>query len=466
MTPNSPASRTVSAVSNFWIRYLVLLRKNSIPEKYHYRYRQYVEQYIRAHSEQKLMTHSADDLLGYLERQSAIEVLPDRLFRQIAEALKILFCDLVKAEWCNQVEWDHWTQGARRLSQEHPTLARDGGMQETNSEQLFISTSTHSLQKKFPELYRAVVTAIRVKGYAIRTEQTYLQWVERYIRFHDWRPAESLTSKDVNTFLEYLAVKRNVSASTQNQALCAIVFLYGQVLKQDLDEFGDFAKAKRPRQLPVVLSQAEVRVLLQGLSGRHALMAGLLYGTGMRLMECVRLRILQIDFDYQQIVIRRGKGGKDRVAPLPERLTDPIRRHMERVHETFLKDTEEGYGEVFLPDALARKYPNAPREWRWQYLFPSSRISVDPRSGKMRRHHVHENGLQKAVKRAAEEAGIQKKVGCHTLRHSFATHLIEEGYDIRTVQELLGHSDVSTTMIYTHVLSRGGQGVRSPVDRL
>jgi len=206
--------------------------------------------------------------------------------------------------------------------------------------------------------------------------------------------------------------------------------------------------------------------LLQGLSGRHALMAGLLYGTGMRLMECIRLRVLNLDFDYQQIFVRQGKGGKDRVVPLPDCLMAPLRQQLEIVRETHTKDTQDGFGEVFLPNALTRKYPNAAREWRRQYLFPSSRISLDPRSGKMRRHHVHKNGLQKAVKRAAETARIQKNVGCHTLRHSFATHLIEEGYDIRTVQELLGHSDVSTTMIYTHVLSRGGQGVRSPVDRL
>ena len=356
---------------------------------------------------------------AYLERKSAIASLPDWQFRQITEALRILFCDLVKADWCDQVDWAHWTEGAWRLSQNHPTLARESGLTDAVSKLMFEAAPKRSLPKKFPELYRAVVTAIRVAGYAIRTEQTYLQWVERFIRFHDWRPADSLNSSDVDAFLEYLAVKRNVSDSTQNQALCAIVFLYGKVLKRDLGAFGEFARAKRPRQLPVVLSQVEVRALLQALNGRHALMAGLLYGTGMRLMECIRLRVLDIDFDYQQIIIRQGKGGKDRVAPLPQRLTDTICRHLETVHETFVKDTQDGHGEVFLPDALARKYPNAPREWRWQYLFPSSRISVDPRSGKMRRHHIHENGLQKAVKQASNAAGIQKKVGCHTplLRH-------------------------------------------------
>ena len=466
MTPDSPALGTPPTVANFWIRYLALLRKHSIPEKYQHWHRQHVEQYLRAHIGRKLATHTTEDLIAYLERKSGVASLPDYQFRQIANALRILFCDLVKAEWCDRVDWAHWTAGAGRLSCDHPTIARESVLTDNDAKPLFTTTPPHSLEKQFPHLHRDIVTTIRVKGYAIRTEQTYLQWIERFLRFHDWRPIDSLASNEVNAFLEYLAVKRNVSASTQNQALCAIVFVFGNVLKQDLGRFGDFARAKRPHQLPVVLSQAEVRGLLQCLKGRHALMGGLLYGTGMRLMECIRLRVLDVDFDYQQIFVRQGKGGKDRVTPLPERLIDPIHLHLESVRDTFIKDTQDGYGEVFLPEALARKYPNAPREWRWQYLFPASRISVDPRSGKMRRHHVHENGLQKAVKQAAEAAGIQKKVGCHTLRHSFATHLIEEGYDIRTVQELLGHADVSTTMIYTHVLSRGGQGVRSPVDRL
>lgn len=474
MTPNSPSPETGSTVSNFWIRYLALLRKHAVQERHLYLYRQNVEQYLQAYNKRKLLTHTNEELTLYLERRSAEPSLSDWHFRQTAKALKILFCDLLKAEWCSKIDWAHWIEDARRLSQNHPTIARESGPAESDSKPqlkaeptpLFKAEPTRSLQKQFPELHRNIVTAIRVKGYAIRTEQTYLQWMERFIRFHDWRPVDSLASNEVNAFLEYLAVKRNVSASTQNQALCAIVFVFGNVLKRDLGKFGDFARAKRPHQLPVVLSQAEVRALLQGLKGRHSLMGGLLYGTGMRLMECIRLRVLDVDFDYQQIFVRQGKGGKDRVTPLPERLTDPIRQQLERVRETFDKDTQAGYGEVYLPEALARKYPGAPREWRWQYLFPSSRISIDPRSGKMRRHHVHENGLQKAVKKAAEAAGIQKKVGCHTLRHSFATHLIEEGYDIRTVQELLGHADVSTTMIYTHVLSRGGQGVRSPVDRL
>ncbi|MFN2166746.1 MAG: integron integrase, partial [Anaerolineae bacterium] len=228
----------------------------------------------------------------------------------------------------------------------------------------------------------------------------------------------------------------------------------------------DCARAKRPRRLPTVLTHAEVTALLERLSGTQRLMASLLYGTGMRLMECVRLRVQDIDFGYGQITVRNAKGGKDRVVPLPERSTEALRHHLARVRELHQGDLKDGLGEVYLPDALARKYPNAAKDWRWQYCFPSGRLSADPRSGALRRHHLHENGLQKAVNRAAREAGITKRVGTHCLRHSFATHLLQAGYDIRTVQELLGHSDVSTTMIYTHVLNRGGRGVQSPLDAL
>jgi integron integrase len=261
-------------------------------------------------------------------------------------------------------------------------------------------------------------------------------------------------------------VRGKVSACTQSQALNALVFLYRQVLGRSLDELGDFARAKRPKRLPVALERSEVARLLSGIGGTQHLIAALLYGTGMRLMECVRLRVQDVDFRYHQIVVRDGKGQKDRVVPLPERLEEPLQTHLQAVRGLHEQDLAQGYGEAFLPDALARKWPNAPRERIWQYVFPSGRVSVDPRSGKTRRHHVHENGLQKALKAAAQRAGIPKRVNCHCLRHSFATHLLESGYDIRTVQELLGHAGMSTTMIYTHVLNRGGQGVRTPLDGL
>ena len=267
-------------------------------------------------------------------------------------------------------------------------------------------------------------------------------------------------------YLEYLAVERNVAASTQNQALNAIVFLYGEVLGVPLDRFANFTRAKRPRRLPVVLTRSEVRGLLDAIDGVSALMARLMYGTGMRLMECVRLRVKDVDFAYSQIIVRDAKGAKDRVVPLPDALVPALNDHLARVKRQHNEDLANGFGNVYLPTALARKFGNAPREWRWQYVFPSERLSVDPRSHETRRHHLHENTLQKAIRRGSFAADITKKVSSHTLRHSFATHLIEAGYDIRTVQELLGHADVSTTMIYTHVLNRGGRAVRSPLDAL
>lgn len=262
-------------------------------------------------------------------------------------------------------------------------------------------------------------------------------------------------------------VRRNVAASTQSQALNALVFFYKNVLEHPLSEQIAFPHSKKPRRLPVVLTRDEVQRLFNHF--RHPtqrLMANLLYGCGMRLMECVRLRVLDVDFGYQQILVRNGKGKKDRVVPLPTRLAGELRGQIEKIKTLHAKDLDEGFGRVYLPHALSRKYPNAEKEFRWQYVFPSAKLSTDPRSGITRRHHVHENGLQKHIKVAAEQAGIDKKVSCHTLRHSFATHLLESGYDIRTVQELLGHADVSTTMIYTHVLNRPGLSVTSPFDTL
>ena len=269
---------------------------------------------------------------------------------------------------------------------------------------------------------------------------------------------------EIEAFLTHLATERNVSASTQNQALSALLFLYKEVLQVELPWLNNMERAKKPQRLPTVLTVREVNEVLGKLEGTMGLMVRLLYGTGMRLMECVRLRVKDVDFEMRQITMRDGKGAKDRVTMLPESLVAALQRHLSRVQGLHQKDLALGLGEVYLPDALARKYPNTAREWGWQYVFPARSISTDPRSGKRRRHHVDEKALQRAVKRAAQEAKISKRATPHTLRHSFATHLLQTGYDIRTVQELLGNKDVSTTMIYTHVLNRGGRGVRSPLD--
>ncbi len=317
-----------------------------------------------------------------------------------------------------------------------------------------------------PRLLDQVREKLRVKHYAIRTERAYLEWIKRFIRFHGLKHPASMGAQEVERFLSHLAVEGKVAASTQNQALSALVFLYREVLGEDLGWMDDLTRAKRPARLPVVLTQAETRALLARLDGRSWIMASLLYGAGLRLMECVRLRVKDVDFEMRQVTVRDGKGQKDRVTMLPQSVAEPLRVHLTKVKALHEEDLEAGFGEVYLPFALERKYRGAPREWGWQYVFPASRRSMDPRSGKERRHHLDEKSLQRAVKKAVREAGIAKPASCHTLRHSFATHLLQSGYDIRTVQELLGHKDVSTTMIYTHVLNRGGKGVRSPLDQL
>jgi integron integrase len=307
--------------------------------------------------------------------------------------------------------------------------------------------------------------AIRTRHYSIRTEETYLHWIKRFILFHGKKHPADMGEPEITAFLTDLAVEKHVAASTQNQALAAILFLYKEVLQRDLAWMGDIVRAKRPEYLPVVLTQDETRRLLSSIWGRNKLIAWLIYGTGMRLREALNLRVQDLDFEYRQIVVRSGKGAKDRVTMLPGKLIEPLQRHLRSVKRQHERDLQNGFGSVYLPDALSRKYPNADREWRWQYVFPSARISEDPRSGVRRRHHVHDGNLARALRQAARECGIHKRVSAHVLRHSFATHLLENGYDIRTVQELLGHSDVKTTMIYTHVLNRGGRAVLSPLDR-
>lgn len=317
-----------------------------------------------------------------------------------------------------------------------------------------------------PRLLDQVRDQIRLKHYSIRTERVYCEWIKRYVRFHNYRHPLEMGAPEVEAFLSDLAVRRDVSASTQNQALAALLFLYKQVLKQDLPWLGEVVRAKKPARLPVVLSISEVQQILGLLDGEVGLIARLLYGGGLRLMEGVRLRVKDVDFSRNEIVIRDGKGQKDRVTVMPTSLVAPLRQHIARVRSLHQQELADRRGDVYLPDALARKYPNAPWEWAWQYVFPASGLSVDPRSGAVRRHHLDEKRVQRAFKRAVKESGLAKLATPHTLRHSFATHLLESGQDIRTVQELLGHADVKTTMIYTHVLNRGGLAVLSPLDRI
>ena len=323
----------------------------------------------------------------------------------------------------------------------------------------------HSLDQPQPgSLLSKAQRILRRKHYSYRTEQSYLGWIRRFILFHGKRHPVHLGRTEIEAFLSHLALQQKVAASTQNQAFNAILFLYRTVLEAPIDFPIQAVRARRPKRVPTVLSREEVQQVLTCLTGSQALMTKLLYGSGLRASELVRLRVKDLDFALKQLVVRDGKGGKDRTTMLPDSLVDPLRANLQRVKRIHEHDLQKGYGSVHLPYALERKCPGADREWIWQYIFPSQVLSADPRSGVIRRHHLDPSTLQKAVRQAAKLAGIEKRVTCHTFRHSFATHLLEAGYDIRTVQELLGHKDVKTTMIYTHVLSRGGLAVRSPLD--
>lgn len=456
-------------VSRFWEKFIEKSKHYNIKPDVVRWYVKHAEQYIKAHNS-RLNSHGKRDVDKYLKEKGRNTRLKDWQFCQIVDSLRILFLDVIAAPWATEYPWDDRKSQAATLPESHPTIARqpleNGTSPKHNASDDINNESLASIQLKFPQVFDALIREIRVRNYSIRTEQSYVAWLSRFILFHQQLP-EKLGPLDIANYLSYLAVNRMVASSTQKQALNAIVFYYKNILKVSSDDIGEFAVSKKPARLPIVLSTGEIERLLNEISDPvYRLMASLLYGCGMRLMECVRLRIFDIDFDYQQIMIRDAKGNKDRVTPLPRKLIETITTQIESAKNMHDEDITNGLGEVYIPVALGRKYPNAAREVGWQYVFPSHRVSIDPRSNKARRHHIHENGLQRKIKQAAPKAGISKKVNCHALRHSFATHLLEAGYDIRTVQELLGHADVSTTMIYTHVLNKPGVSVKSPFDNL
>jgi integron integrase len=327
-----------------------------------------------------------------------------------------------------------------------------------------LSPSSPDSPNKAKKLLDQLRDAIRAKHYSYRTEQTYIDWCKRYILYHNKRHPAEMGIPEIQAYIVHLATDQHVAASTQNQALSAILFLYRNVLLREIEFPTDLLRAKKPSRLPTVLSKAEAMAIIHGMHGTPRLMTQLLFGSGLRLMECLRLRVKDIDFASRQLIVRDGKGENDRSVPLPESISALLKEHIERVRTIHSQDLREGYGEVHLPYALERKYPAASREFGWQYVFPAGQRSIDPQTGKTMRHHVHESVLQRAIKDAVRLARIDKQVSPHTFRHSFATHLLQNGYDIRTVQELLGHKDVKTTMIYTHVLQRGGLAVKSPLD--
>ena len=462
------------SVSRFWDNYIYKTKSYGIKRESARWYVRHAERYIKSKPNVRLASHSAHDLENYLRAKGGQSRLQDWQYKQLVISLKILFSDMVKSVWAKQFPWDEYIEHAESLPNSHATVSRDyqqvdlesiaQGLLDKNdkSSELF-----KKIFSQYPEHIQNLIKHIRVKHYSVRTEQSYLGWLLRYINFHSMKNPENLSEPEIAQFLEYLVFKRKVSSSTQSQALNALIFFYKSVLKRQLSDSIEFARSKKPKRLPVVLSATEVKKLLKEIKHpTQHLMANLLYGCGMRLMECVRLRVQDVDFDYCQILVRQAKGGKDRVLPIPKKSLFELKEHIKNVKDLHDEDLKEGYGSVYMPEALGRKYPNAEKEFRWQYVFPSSTISKDPRSKAIRRHHVHERGLQKYIKKSSEKVGITKKVSTHTLRHSFATHLLENGYDIRTVQELLGHADVSTTMIYTHVLNKPGVTVTSPLDLL
>lgn len=454
-------------VREFWNDYEQAVLDEGVGKDALQWYLKHVARYLKATSGVRLREQVGEDACYFLIRSLVKFNLKEYVYTQMVDAVRILFQKVVKAPWAQEFPWKEWKEphlnfpdkmelyADEREEPWRPSVSRESFRDEVQG---------FRAREVFKNHFDKLSAEIRKKHYSIRTERSYEEWVARFIVFNDYKDPFLLCARNVTEYMDYLATVRRVAASTQNQALCSLVFFWKHVLGMELGELGTFEYAKMPKRMPVVLTKKEVDGVLCRLDGSYSLMAGLLYGSGLRLMECVRLRVKDIDFDTKQIMVRDGKGEKDRVTMLPDKYHEPLRIHLVKVKELFEKDRQAGIGDVYIWPSLARKYPNIGKEWGWQYVFPAADYSTDPRSGRVRRHHVNEQSLQKRVKEVARQAGIVKDVGCHALRHTFATQLLEGGYDIRTVQELLGHADVSTTMIYTHVLNRPGLVVRSPAD--
>ena len=442
-----------------WHRYKLALIDANVRGEFHPWYVRHVKRFLEIFADQRLSDINADQVKSHLESLDPLQFRDDWRHIQYINAIEILITDTAGIPWGTDFPWEHFKQDARSISINHPTLAR-----ETNG----IDTVEPEFSKELSASHIAVLAELarelKLRDYAIRTEQTYCHWVQRFLLENVKVDADKLDQKHVKNFLSNLVLRRNVSKSTQGVALSSLAFFFKEILKRQLIDIEHLKSSKRAK-LPVVLTQDEIRRLLAELNGVYLLMSSLMYGSGMRILECMRLRVKDIEFDFQTISVLDSKGGKSRRVPLPTKCIGDLRKQVESITELHNADLELGFGEVFLPDALARKYPGAATEKAWQYVFPSNRLSVDPRSGLTRRHHQHETSLQRAIKIAATKSGITKQISSHCFRHSFATHLLESNYDIRTVQELLGHSDVSTTMIYTHVMNRPGIApVVSPLD--
>jgi integron integrase len=425
--------------AHFWLDYENCLLKNKINSQHIRWYVNWCRQFVKFLGAQPLQDCRPVHVSAFLDNLQNDEAIKDWQWAQARTALWYLFRDHLQVPWA-----------LGRLAQKTPASSTD---------------QTTELSSAHQATLKKMRSTLVGRQYAKRTQTAYLEWATRFLAYYPLRKIVDLDASSVRTYLTFLAEKHDVAVNTQKQALNALVFLFQESEGRELGDFSDFARARKPVKVPTVLSRSEVQALLGQLHPPHLLICHLLYGAGLRLMEGVRLRVQDVDFANNQLLVRDGKGRKDRVTLLPEVCVEPIRIQIERARALHEADLKRGYGEVWLPTALRKKYVGAGRDWRWQYVFPASKVSVDPETGKVRRHHFDESTIQAAVRGAASRCGLSKRVTPHTLRHSFATHLLESGYDIRTVQELLGHADVSTTMIYTHVLNRPGLAVKSPVDR-
>lgn len=445
--------KQLTEAQRFWDAFRSCVEEHRVASGHSAYYVRWAQAFFRFIPGKRLRDRSRDDIEAFLTDLGKRPGTGDWQVKQAEHALKILY-EVFLPSYAPVSTEDHKESRERKTED---SRLKTGVFRDR--------VVPGEVERLFAPLIGTIKSEIRSRHYSIRTESAYVDWTRRFIAFHDYVDPRRLdAAKAVKEYLEYLAVERAVGANTQNQALNALVFLYNNVLDRPFGELETFVRAKRPQRLPEVMTREEVNALFAHMEGVTLLMAGLMYGGGLRLMECVRLRVMDLDFGRRQIMVRDGKGQKDRVTMLPERFSAPLQEHLARMRAVYEEDRAKGIPGVYMWPALARKYPKASLEWKWQYVFPAKGLSVDPRSATVRRHHISENLVQKAVKEAAERAGINRRVSCHTLRHSFATHLLEARYDIRTVQELLGHADVSTTMIYTHVLNRPGLSVMSPAD--
>jgi len=452
---------TDSSEKRFWNNYIALLEEYKVKPTTYRWYIQHCEQFIRCYTEIRLKSHTQKTLSKYLSRILENTQLKPWQKRQAFDALKFLFLS-IHSPLCNEIDWEYWKMSCKELERDHVTLARNNTpIKKQSSSDLDIIGVAHN----GPEIEK-LIYVIRAKGYSIRTEKTYVHWINRFLKFNVNLKTEALDDQSVIAYLSYLAVDKGVSSATQALALNAISFYFKSVLTIELGDLSAFIKAKKRHKLPVVLTTDEVSTMLNTMTGVQLLLVSLLYGGGLRLMEAVRLRIQDVDFGYQQIIIRNAKGNKERIVPLPVRVANSLKQQISDVKSQHELDLQNGYGSVYMPAELVKKYGKSDKQWVWQYIFPSTKLSVDPKSKIIRRHHLHESTLQKTVRNTARKVNIPKRVTCHTFRHSFATHNLERGMDIRTLQLLLGHSDVSTTMIYTHTANFSKGKTSSPLDFL